>query len=121
MHVEKEQSRVPNDWKYGFKLPGNIQQLGEMLYTLLQDLEMEWKMINNYKIRVRSVGFPERMRVTDRAASVSSDSLGNKVKFDINIFKDGMSVILDFVLLEGQIMIFLGLCARIHKSMTGTN
>jgi hypothetical protein len=82
---------------------------------------MEWKMINNYKIRVRSLGFPERMRVNDRAAAMSGESLGNKVKFDLNIFKDGMSMVLDFVLLEGQIMVFLGFCSRIHKALTASN
>ena len=53
-----------------------------MLCKTFLDFQLEWKMINNFRVRVRSLGFPE---IKSRLDSIPPEML----KFDINLYKDG--------------------------------
>jgi serine/threonine protein kinase len=73
---KKSESHKNSNWVYGFRCNLNARTLMEILFTALKDADLEWKILENFCIRVRPLVNPEAI-----------NSFRDSVKFDIRVYR----------------------------------
>ena len=67
---------TPSNWVYGFRCNIKARTLMERLYETLKDLNLEWKIIDNFLIRVRA-----------GLELINGVPSQNYLRFDIRVYK----------------------------------
>jgi serine/threonine protein kinase len=94
----------PNDWKFGFFAQMSTEEMVEVLFTVLKDCKFEWKIIEKFKIRVRTIGMVTRTRMNEND---NRTDLGRDLKFEISLFLSENDIKFDFRKIFGHNLIFL--------------
>ncbi|CAG9318654.1 SNF1-like_5 [Blepharisma stoltei] len=97
----------PHNWSYCIRTKRESYTLMCLLFNYFRECQLEWKLISNFNIRARSVGYQVLIdRLADQKP-ISPIMYGKIIKFDIVIYKYGDSFALDCLQIEGQTMVFL--------------
>jgi len=112
---EKSSHPMPHNWVFGFRCAISAIKLVIHLFESLRSLNMEWKFLSEFEIRVRSVGFEDQ-----KAGEDAPRNVGKGVKFDIKIYKFNESFILDIKKVDGMEMVYLDTCASLYKKLNGS-
>ncbi|CAG9313587.1 PRKAA2_2 [Blepharisma stoltei] len=87
---------APDNWVYGFRTDLEAYPFMMTLFATLKDANLEWKLVTNFKLRVRSIDSPYTL------------------KMQIDIYKYQRSFVVDIKLLEGTTMVFLETLHRLY-------
>ena len=69
--------KVPNNWVYGFRCCIKARILMERLFAALKDSSLEWRILDNFSIRVRPLN----------SERISRENNSKILRFDIKVFK----------------------------------
>jgi hypothetical protein len=94
----------PNDWVFGFRPSVDPYSLMVLMYDGFRVMGLQWKIISNFQMRVKNVPQAE-----------GKEDQNMMVKFDVTIYQLEGSFVVDAKLVEGLVMTFMDLCARLHN------
>lgn len=103
----------PRDWVYGLKISTSSYHLMILLFDALRYLKMEWKIISNFHLRIRSIS---QLKEDDKS-DVDISTLDRLLKCNCMIYKQENMFVLDFKLIEGKVMYFLDFIAKFFNSI----
>ena len=102
----------PSDWAFGFVVEMNSEEMVEVLFTVLKDCKFEWKIIEKFRIRVRSERKLQRLRENDNIIGT-----GKELKFEISLFLHEDRTRFDFRRIAGHYLVFCDQFEVIRKSL----
>jgi len=94
--ISFDKDGAPDNWVYGFRTDLEAYPFMMTLFATLKDANLEWKLVTNFKLRVRSIDSPYTL------------------KMQIDIYKYQRSFVVDIKLLEGTTMVFLETLHRLY-------
>lgn len=98
LELNSVHSVVPNNWVYGFRCILKPYLFMVKLFESLRGAGLEWKILNNFCLLVRSQWVP-------------------MLKFQVNIYKYLEIFVLDFKLKKGNTMVFFSTLHRVYDSL----
>lgn len=106
-------SERPDDWHIALWVNISPEEIIETLFPALIELGFEWRIDEKFRIKVRSIGLEEKIRVVgmDNASGIKKD-----LKFEIQVYKENESFALDFRIIFGHQLIFFDVFDKIRKA-----
>lgn len=102
----------PDDWQIGLSVNISSEEIIEILFPALVECELEWKIAEKFRIRVRSVSFSTSIKIPEK-----NNVVGPKkdLKFEIQLFKYNERPVLDFRIIFGHPLVFFDVFDRISS------
>jgi 5'-AMP-activated protein kinase catalytic alpha subunit len=103
----------PRDWVYGLKISTSSYHLMILLFDALRQLKMEWKIISNFHLRIRTTSWNK----LDQIETLDIQGEEQLLKCNCLIYKSENMFVLDFNLIEGKVMYFLEFIAKFFNTI----
>lgn len=80
-------TRSLHNWVFGFRCLVSAYSLMLHLFEALVELDLEWKLITNFEMKVRTLNFNDVLLQAIDSKNISPSQYGKNVKFQVNIYK----------------------------------
>lgn len=106
----------PRNWVYGFRYPVAPEILMMKLHEYFRENGYEWKYLNNFQLRVRTVNWRKAvLPLLIKSLKIKPVEYGHHIKMDINLFRYDDTYVIDCRLMEGQLMVYMEFCAEFYR------
>ena len=106
---------TPNNWLYCIRIKDSLQFIMTNLFTILIENDLEWKIIEKFKIRVKTVN----ARIVNASMNENNREPGCRyIKFQVILYSILNEYALDFRLITGETMYFMDLFLKIYMKLS---